>query len=64
MRRCLAPPSCKCGDWGKTDTVMLSIGHPTLRLIRVQIGGFLLGILPSGQWRVLTQNERDLVFRR
>ena len=41
-----------------------AIGHPTLRLIRVQIGGFLLGILPSGQWRVLTQNERDLVFRR
>jgi 23S rRNA pseudouridine2457 synthase len=31
-----------------------AIGHPTLRLLRVKIGGFWLGDLPPGQWRVLS----------
>ncbi|MDA3934004.1 MAG: pseudouridine synthase [Gammaproteobacteria bacterium] len=31
-----------------------AIGHPTLRLIRVQIGAWSLGPLPPGQWRQLT----------
>jgi len=35
-----------------------AIGHPTLRLIRVQIGQFRLGDLPAGQWRVLNATER------
>lgn len=39
-----------------------AIGHPTLRLIRVRIGSFLLGELPSGQWRVLTAAERAQVM--
>ena len=30
-----------------------AIGHPTLRLLRVQIGAFKLGDLPAGQWREL-----------
>jgi 23S rRNA pseudouridine2457 synthase len=38
-----------------------AIGHPTLRLIRVRIGGFWLGDLPAGQWRVLTPAEREQV---
>jgi 23S rRNA pseudouridine2457 synthase len=39
-----------------------SIGHPTLRLIRVQIGDFRLGDLPAGSWRPLTTAERIAVF--
>jgi 23S rRNA pseudouridine2457 synthase len=40
-----------------------AIGHPTLRLIRGQIGSFELGALPAGQWRVLTSAERNQVAR-
>jgi 23S rRNA pseudouridine2457 synthase len=39
-----------------------AIGHPTLRLIRVRIERFELGALPAGQWKELTQSERDLVM--
>ena len=39
-----------------------AIQHPTLRLIRVQIGDFHLGELPIGQWRALSAEERDLIF--
>jgi 23S rRNA pseudouridine2457 synthase len=37
-------------------------GHPTLRLIRVRIGNFPLGNLPTGKWRELTADERAAVF--
>ena len=40
-----------------------AVGHPTLRLIRVQIGGFKLGELASGAWKELTAMERAEVFR-
>ena len=33
-----------------------AVGHPTLRLIRVQIGGWELGDLQPGEWRVVGQN--------
>ena len=39
-----------------------AIGHPTLRLIRVRIGGFELRDLPPGAWRILTAGERRLVL--
>jgi 23S rRNA pseudouridine2457 synthase len=39
-----------------------AVGHPTLRLIRVRIGGFRLGDLPPGRWRVLSDPERALVL--
>ena len=39
-----------------------AIGHPTLRLIRVRIGGFYLADLPSGQWKVLNERERKEVL--
>lgn len=39
-----------------------AIGHPTLRLVRVQIGGFALGSLNPGAWRVLEPSERKLVL--
>jgi 23S rRNA pseudouridine2457 synthase len=38
-----------------------AIGHPTLRLIRVRIGGLRLGRLPAGQWHALGAAERRLV---
>jgi len=39
-----------------------SIGHPTLRLIRVRIGGFHLADIPVGTWRLLARDERDLLL--
>ena len=39
-----------------------AIGHPTLRLMRVRIGEFLLGDLPAGQWRELTAPERAKIL--
>jgi len=35
-----------------------AIGHPTLRLLRVRIGKFLLGDLLAGKWRELNAEER------
>lgn len=37
-------------------------GFPTLRLVRVQIGGLLLPMLESGAWRELSADERRLVL--
>jgi len=39
-----------------------AIGHPTLRLVRVKIGGFELGTLAPGTWRALSAAERAAVF--
>jgi 23S rRNA pseudouridine2457 synthase len=39
-----------------------AVGHPTLRLIRVRIGGFELGNLAPGQWRILNQADRAQVL--
>lgn len=41
-----------------------AVGHPTLRLIRVRIGGLELGSLAPGQWRILTQKECAMVLQR
>jgi len=41
-----------------------SIGHPTLRLIRVRIGNYWLGNLQPGQWRILSAAERQSVLGR
>jgi 23S rRNA pseudouridine2457 synthase len=41
-----------------------AIGHPTLRLIRVRIGKFLLGDLLPGKWKELSAKERYLVNSR
>jgi 23S rRNA pseudouridine2457 synthase len=34
-----------------------AVGHPTLRLVRVAIGPIILGQLPPGRWRELTEKE-------
>ena len=39
-----------------------AIGHPTLRLIRVRIGGFHLKDLPAGSWQELDEAEREHVL--
>jgi 23S rRNA pseudouridine2457 synthase len=39
-----------------------SIGHPTLRLIRIRIGGFRLGEMLPGTWRQIGKEERALLF--
>ena len=39
-----------------------TVGHPTLRLIRVKIGEFELADLPAGIWRELSTAERATVF--
>ena len=39
-----------------------AIGHPTLRLIRVQIARFGLGDLTAGHWRIIEPTERRLIF--
>jgi 23S rRNA pseudouridine2457 synthase len=38
-----------------------AIGHPTLRLLRVRIGGLKLGDLAAGKWKILSPEERRLV---
>ena len=38
-----------------------AIGHPTLRLLRIRIGRFVLADLASGQWRILQPDERKRV---
>ena len=39
-----------------------AIGHPTLRLMRVRIGKFLIGDLAPGKWRELNEAERQFVI--
>jgi len=39
-----------------------AIGHPTLRLMRVQIGSFPLGDLPAAAWRTLGPAERQQIL--
>jgi 23S rRNA pseudouridine2457 synthase len=38
-----------------------AIGHPTLRLLRVRIGGLKLGDLAAGKWKILSPEECRLV---
>jgi len=39
-----------------------AVGHPTLRLVRIQIGKLRLDKLKPGNWRTLSSDERGLVF--
>ena len=38
-----------------------AIGHPTLRLLRVRIGGLKLGDLAVGKWKILSEEQRKSV---
>lgn len=39
-----------------------AVGHPTLRLIRVATGSFVMKNLPAGQWWELSSAEREAVL--
>jgi 23S rRNA pseudouridine2457 synthase len=41
-----------------------AIGHPTLRLLRVRVGGFRLGDLTAGTWKTLSPADCRLVAAR
>ena len=41
-----------------------AIGHPTLRLIRVRIGGYDLGELAAGRWLELDEADRKKVLAK
>ncbi|MBL0176729.1 MAG: pseudouridine synthase [Ignavibacteria bacterium] len=41
-----------------------SVGHPTLRLIRISIGAFSLGTLALGMWQTLSPDERRRLLAR
>lgn len=41
-----------------------AVGHPTLRLVRVRIGGFALEGLKPGTWRTLSDMERSDVLAK
>jgi 23S rRNA pseudouridine2605 synthase len=42
--------------------LLLDLGHSITRLRRVQFGGLTLGILPPGNWRVVSPQELDRKF--
>lgn len=50
------------GKYHQVRKMTASIGHPTLRLIRVAIGGFPLGTLASGKWLALDDAARKAVL--
>jgi 23S rRNA pseudouridine2457 synthase len=39
-----------------------AVGHPTLRLVRVRIGGLCLEPLPVGKWKQLFRQERQSIL--
>jgi len=41
-----------------------AVGHPTLRLIRICIGSFLLQGLKPGQWKTINARDRNKIFTR
>ena len=41
-----------------------AVGHPTLRLIRVQIGSFALGVLSPGEQQTLSPADCERLFER
>ena len=50
---------------GKKREVRLLLeaaGLTTKDLTRIRIGGLLLGLLPVGAWRELSEKERALIF--
>ncbi len=39
-----------------------AIGHPTLRLLRVKVGGLELGTLGAGEWALVSSDDRNQLF--
>ena len=52
------------GKYHQVRRMSAAVGHPTLRLLRVKIGGLHLGDQAPGIWRELDAAERQLVAQR
>ncbi|MHA3772232.1 pseudouridine synthase [Verrucomicrobiota bacterium sgz303538] len=50
------------GKYHQVRRMTAAAGHPTLRLLRVQIGKLELGDLAQGTWRELNNSERQAIF--
>ncbi len=50
------------GKYHQVRRMTASVGHPTLRLIRVRIGNFELGSLAAGEWRSLSDSDRTAIL--
>lgn len=50
------------GKYHQVRKMTASVGHPTLRLVRVKIGRLELGALAAGEWKGLVATERAAVF--
>ncbi len=70
VRRRLTVPDCWIaleltqGRNRQVRRMTAAVGHPTLRLIRVAIGGLELSDLAPGAWRLLTPGEERAVLSR
>ena len=40
-----------------------AVGHPTLRFVRIAVGPISLGDLKPGEWRVLSRDEIEQIYR-
>jgi 23S rRNA pseudouridine2457 synthase len=40
-----------------------AVGHPTVRLVRIAVGPISLGDLKPGEWRVLSRDEIEQIYR-
>lgn len=52
------------GKYHQVRRMTAAVGHPTLRLMRAQIGELPLGDLAAGVWREVRSDERPLIFTR
>lgn len=52
------------GKKREVRVLLASAGLKAVELIRIRLGGLLLGQLPVGSWRPLTDREKQLIFER
>lgn len=52
------------GKKREVRVLLASVGLQALELTRIRLGGLLLGQLPVGSWRTLTEREKELIFSR
>jgi 16S rRNA pseudouridine516 synthase len=52
------------GRYHQARRMFAAVGNHVEALHRSQVGGLTLGDLPSGEWRVLSEEDRAVLFRR